>query len=463
MRVGVTADLRGGDGLPAYDLSLLDDAAGVEWEWIRGEGELTPDEVGPFDAIVLFHPYVTTATVSEPGRLRLVAGLGVGVDNIDVEACTAAGVLVTVTPDSVRRPMASGAMAFVLALAHRLLEMDRLVRSGVWDRFAHIGTGLQGGTLGIVGLGNVGRELAGLAQPFGLRVVAADPLLESARDVELLELDELLAEADFVVVTCPLTAETYHLVEARRLALMKRTAFLVNVARGPIVDGRALAEALRAHRIAGAALDVFARSPCRRTTRCSALDNVVLAPHAVGLTDELMRAGRTERLPRDPRRRRGPDARIPAQLLGAAAPPGSANGARLEARGPARRRALRAVARASRGSASTKRARSPSWSPDCELSHEVGGCTVPRLHAAEADRGEGADAPPASRESVAEDPVDVLRTSATPLSTSQTHSRRSANWSRFQTNPGTSRRTCTGRLPSASSRRVSVSTTSPGG
>jgi phosphoglycerate dehydrogenase-like enzyme len=291
MRVGVTADLRGDDGRSAYDLALLDEATDVEWEWIRGEGDLTADEVAPFDAIVLFHPHVTAATVSAPGRLRLIARLGVGVDNIDVDACTAAGVLVTVTPDSVRRPMASGAMAFVLALAHRLPEMDRLMRSGGWHRFAHIGTGLQGRTLGIVGLGNVGRELAGLARPFGLRLVATDPYVEAADEIELCSLDALLAEADFVVVTCPLTDATYHLVDERRLALMKPTAFLVNVARGPIVDGRALAKALRERRIAGAALDVFEQEPLDPADPLRALDNVLLAPHAVGLTDELMRLG----------------------------------------------------------------------------------------------------------------------------------------------------------------------------
>jgi phosphoglycerate dehydrogenase-like enzyme len=223
--------------------------------------------------------------------LRLVARLGVGVDNIDVDACTAAGVLVTVTPDSVRRPMASGAMAFVLALAHRLPEMDRHVREGGWDRFAHVGLGLRGRTLGIVGLGNVGRELATLASGFGLELVASDPFVSQAAGVELRELDELLAEADFVVVTCPLTPETRHLLDARRLALMRPTAYLVNVARGPIVDGAALADALRRRAIAGAALDVFENEPPGSEDPLLALDNVILAPHAVGLTDELFRLG----------------------------------------------------------------------------------------------------------------------------------------------------------------------------
>lgn len=292
MRVGVTSDLRDPDGRPVYDLSLLDESEAVQWEWIRGAGELAGEDVAAYDAIVLFHPYVTAATVRRKGRLRLVARLGVGVDNIDVDACTAASVLVTVTPDSVRRPMASGAMALVLALAHRLFEMDRHVRAGGWDRFAHIGMGLRERVLGIVGLGNVGREVAGLAQPFGLRIVASDPfVVDAPAGIELQPLDVLLAGADVVVVTCPLTSDTFHLLDEERLARMKRTAYLVNVARGPIVDGRALAVSLRDGTIAGAALDVFEQEPIARDDPLLALENVILAPHAVGLTDELMRLG----------------------------------------------------------------------------------------------------------------------------------------------------------------------------
>jgi D-3-phosphoglycerate dehydrogenase len=170
--------------------------------------------------------------------------------------------------------------------------MDRSMRAGRWERFAHIGLGLSGRTLGIVGLGNVGRELATLATPFGLRIVAADPYLESAPGtIELLELDDLLAGSDIVVVTCPLTPETRHLIDARRLALMKSSSFLVNIARGPIVDGIALAEALAARSIAGAALDVFEQEPVSPDDPLLKLDNVILAPHAVGLTDELFRLG----------------------------------------------------------------------------------------------------------------------------------------------------------------------------
>ena len=198
--------------------------------------------------------------------------------------------LVTITPDGVRRPMAAGAMAFVLALAHRLPEMDRHVRRGGWERFLHVGLGLEGRTLGIIGLGNVGRELASLAAPFGLRVIATDPLVtETQSNVELRTLNGLLAESDFVAVTCPLTDDTRKLIGWPQLARMKPTAYLVNVARGPIVDEAALVEVLREGAIAGAALDVFDPEPVRADSGLLSLENVILAPHAVGLTDEFFR------------------------------------------------------------------------------------------------------------------------------------------------------------------------------
>jgi D-3-phosphoglycerate dehydrogenase len=148
----------------------------------------------------------------------------------------------------------------------------------------------MGRTLGIVGLGNIGRDLAGLASPFGLRIVAADPYVSGRIDgVEIVALDELLAIADFVVVAAPLTPETRHLLDARRLALLRPSAYLINIARGPIVDQQALAALLAERRIAGAALDVFEQEPIESSDPLLGLDNVILSPHAVGLTDELLR------------------------------------------------------------------------------------------------------------------------------------------------------------------------------
>lgn len=290
MRVGVTRDVRREDGTSVYDLSLLAEA-GVDWEFLPEERRaLRAEDLAGYDAVICFMPRVPREAVAGADRLRLLARLGVGYDTVDVGACTVHGVLVTITPDGVRRPMASAAMAFVLALAHQLTQKDRHVRAGGFDRFAFGGLGLTGRTLGLIGVGNVGSDLVRLAEPWSMRIVAHDPYTTAPpAGVELVELEQLLREADVVVVLCPLTEETRGLLDADRLALMKPSAFLVNVARGPIVDQHALTDALRERRIAGAALDVFEQEPIDPNDPLLALDNVVLAPHAIGLTDEIFR------------------------------------------------------------------------------------------------------------------------------------------------------------------------------
>jgi phosphoglycerate dehydrogenase-like enzyme len=182
-------------------------------------------------------------------------------------------------------------MTFVLALAGQLFAKDRLTRSGRWhERTSYMGTGLTGRRLGIVGGGGIGKELVPLARAFDLRVAVADPYVPAA-DIErlgatLVPLDTLMAESDFVVVACLLNDETRALINAARLARMKPTAYLINVARGPIVDEPALIEALRARRIAGAALDVFTNEPVEDDNPLLAMDNVIVTPHALCWTDE---------------------------------------------------------------------------------------------------------------------------------------------------------------------------------
>ncbi len=289
-RVGITRDVLGADGAPIFDFGLLEAAPRLVTTSVVDREELTPADIADLDALVLYSPRVSAATLAGAERLLLVSRLGVGLDNVDVGACTESGVLVTTTPDGVRRPMAAGAMAFLLALAHRVPEMDRHVRGGDWDQFGHVGTGLDGRTLGIVGLGNIGRDLVGLAAPFGLRIIAADPYAKSGvPGVELVSLEELLASADFVVVAAPLTPATHHLLDADRLSLMRPSAYLINIARGPIVDQAALVELLAARRIAGAALDVFEQEPVASDDPVLALENVILSPHGIGITDEIFR------------------------------------------------------------------------------------------------------------------------------------------------------------------------------
>jgi D-3-phosphoglycerate dehydrogenase len=291
-RVGVTRDFLKPDGSCGFGDIGLDGltAAGVVWEFLPAEARTLPRECADYDGLLVLAPSVTAETVAG-GNLTIVARFGVGYDSVDVPACTAAGVLLTITPDAVRRPVATAALTLILALAHKLLAKDRLTRAGRWaEKLDYNGRGLTGRTLGIVGLGNIGRELARLAHPLEMRIRAADPGITpaAAQDVgvELVPLEELLQSADFVCITCALTDATRHLLNAERLRLMKPSAYLVNVARGAVVDQLALTDCLQTGRIAGAGLDVFDPEPIAAADPLLALDNVIVAPHSLCWTDE---------------------------------------------------------------------------------------------------------------------------------------------------------------------------------
>ena len=294
-RVGVTSDALKPDGTLAggdVGLGLLDGADGVEWEFLPEDArELRPEHVRDYDALLLWGRRLTAATLEGVERLTIVARFGVGYDTVDVEACTRQGVLLTITPDGVRRPVASAFMAFLLALSHKMMSKDRLTRAGRWAEWVgDIGVGLTGRVLGLVGMGNIGREVFVLAAPFGMRHLGCDPYVtqEGASEVgaELVDLETLLRTADFLGICCPLNAETRHLINAERLALMKETAYLINVARGPIVDQPALTEALRERRIQGAALDALDPEPVDPSDPILTLENVIVTPHAMALTDQ---------------------------------------------------------------------------------------------------------------------------------------------------------------------------------
>lgn len=225
-------------------------------------------------------------------QLRVVANYGVGYDNVDVAAATARGVIVSNTPGVLTRATAELTMALLLALVRRLCEGDRLVRARtpwILGPVFMLGHGLAGRTLGIVGLGRIGQDVARLASAFGMRVVYASRSAASEAPYRRVELDELLASADVVSLHCPLTPETRHLIDQRALSLMRPNAILVNTTRGPVVDEAALVEALRAGLIAGAALDVYEHEP-EVHPGLLGLENVVLAPHLGSATVEAREA-----------------------------------------------------------------------------------------------------------------------------------------------------------------------------
>jgi len=226
-------------------------------------------------------------------QLRVVANVAVGYNNIDVVACRERGVTVTNTPDVLTEATADIAMGLILMVTRRLGEGERVIRRREpwqWGMSYMLGTGLQGKTLGIIGLGGIGAATARRARAFGMRVVyssrnAGAPELVQELQAPRMELDELLGEADVVSLHCPYTDATHHLIGAEQLDRMKDSGYLINTARGPIIDEAALATALTSGTIAGAGLDVFEREPAVHEGLVD-LDNVVLLPHLGSATLE---------------------------------------------------------------------------------------------------------------------------------------------------------------------------------
>jgi phosphoglycerate dehydrogenase-like enzyme len=297
-RVGITRDVLSPSGEPVYGREALKvlDHPGIEWEYLpEAVPVLTPEHASRYDAICLFGSRASRDTVAGPNRrLKLIARFGVGYDNVDVPALTEQGILLTIAPDGVRRPVASSVMAFMLHMAHRLELKDRLVREGRWkDKGDYLGYGLTGKKLGVIGVGNIGKEVFRLARPWDMVHLGCDPNVPQAAvtdlGVKMVDLDTLLREADIISVNCLLDEKTHHLVGAREFGLMKPSAFFINTARGPVVDEAALTRALVEKRIAAAALDVFEQEPTPTDNPLLKLDNVIVAPHAVCHTDECMR------------------------------------------------------------------------------------------------------------------------------------------------------------------------------
>lgn len=226
-------------------------------------------------------------------QLEVVANVAVGYDNIDVPACTERGVVATNTPGVLTDATADIAFGLVLMATRRLGEGERLIRSGrdwKWGMFFLLGSSLQGKTLGVVGMGGIGQATARRARAFGMEIVyqsrsEIDPGIAAELGARRVELDELLSVSDVVSLHCPYGPATHHLIGAEQLAAMKDSAYLVNTARGPIVDEAALASALKEGRIAGAGLDVYEHEP-RVHPELLELDNVVLLPHLGSATVE---------------------------------------------------------------------------------------------------------------------------------------------------------------------------------
>lgn len=299
-RIALTADFYNDCGETKYrdiGLSLFDQCASrcAITRFAEHRPAIAPDQLTNVNGVIVLTPRVTAESLSHTEDLLAVGRFGVGYDSVDVAACTASDVVLYITPGAVDRPVAEATIAWMLALTHHVHVKDRLVREARWnDRSGYMGSELRERTLGVIGFGGIGRAVAKLLSGFGMNPpLVYDPFTpaemiaeQGARSVSL---ETLLSESDFVSLHCPLNDHTRDLIDQQALARMKPTAYLINTARGGIVNEDALYDTLKAGRLAGAALDCFDNEPLTAPPRFAEFDNVLLAPHCIAWTDELFR------------------------------------------------------------------------------------------------------------------------------------------------------------------------------
>lgn len=251
------------------------------------------------DVIMVVYAKITKRIIDSATKLKGIVRYGIGVDNIDLEAATAKGVVVANVPDYAIETVADHTWALILALVRRIVIADKYVRNrlyiGKWTNPPEYlrGIDLSGKVLGLIGVGRIGREVAKRAKGFGVKILGYDPYISSdvAKEfgIEIVNLDTLLRESDIISIHCPLTKETYHLINEDKIRLMRKRPYIINTARGAIIDEKALYKALKEGWIAGAALDVFEIEPPPENNPLFELDNVVLTPHIAWYTEEALR------------------------------------------------------------------------------------------------------------------------------------------------------------------------------
>lgn len=262
------------------------------------EGPLTEDELIKilplYDGIIIGVDEVTRRAIESSDRLKVIAKHGAGLDNIDLEAATEKRVVVTYVPAVNAESVADFTFCLMLALARNLIAAHNSTKAGKWESKEFIGSELYEKTLGIIGMGAVGSRVAKRAKGFDMKLLCLTEHAVKHRkeaemyDIEFVDLPTLMKESDFITIHCALTPKTEGMIGEKEFALMKRSAFLINTARGPIVDEKALYKTLKEKRIAGAALDVYSREPPGATFPLFELDNVIVAPHIASYTTEAL-------------------------------------------------------------------------------------------------------------------------------------------------------------------------------
>lgn len=245
--------------------------------------------VGEVDGAICGDDRFTEKVLRSASKLKVISKWGTGIDSIDLETCRELGIVVRNTPNAFSEPVADSVIGYMLCFSRNLPWMDRKIREGVWHKIP--GRALRECTLGIIGVGNVGKTVAHRAICFGMRVLGNDIVempeeFQTETGIHMVSKDELLKEADFVSLNCDLNPTSFHLMNESKFAMMKTTAVVINTARGPVIDERALIKALKNEDIAGAALDVFEDEPLPGDSPLRQMDNVMLAPHNANSSPE---------------------------------------------------------------------------------------------------------------------------------------------------------------------------------
>lgn len=275
-----------------YWLKLFDELEGATYDvFPDATPEVTPDIIEDSDFYSGCMPKWTAKSIEGNDRLVGIALAMAGFDHVDVPALDRAGIMLCNSPGAVKRPVAISVLTLMLALGLRLMQKDRLLRQGHWDLdAAYIGSGFLDKTLGGIGVGNIGHEVFRMAGPLGMRHIAHDPYVkpEAVSDVgvELVDLNTVMAESDYLFISVLLNQETHHLIGEKELGLMKPTAYLINMARGAVIHEAALIKILEQRKIQGAGLDVFEQEPTPKDNPLLSMDHVIVSPHKLAEMEE---------------------------------------------------------------------------------------------------------------------------------------------------------------------------------
>ena len=302
--LGISGDLLTNEGNPCFGeqpLQALYKKKQIHVEWIEPSVQiLSEKETSKYDAILLNSPRLTKDSINpKNNKLKIVSRFGVGYDSVDLDILKKNKIILTNTPNAVRRPVAIASLTMILALSGKLIIKDNLLREGRWnERTNHMGVGLINKTLGLVGFGGIGKEFVTISKNLFKKVICYDPFVSKKEmknlDVDKVEFDEISNFSDFLVILCDLNENTRGMIDSTFLNKMKRSSYLINLSRGPIVNENDLISSLKQNKIAGAGLDVMTNEPIEANNELINLKNTILTPHSLCWTDECFNSIATE-------------------------------------------------------------------------------------------------------------------------------------------------------------------------